>query len=850
MQAGHAGVCSSPVPTLQEELSDFFGRAIIVARGGAEDRLAAERALAAGDPSLALRHARELLAKVPRSPIGLLLAAEAAEQAFLDDQAVQFLMELAEVVPWAPEVWLRLGQARLRAGYDAHEVRDALSRAVADPRGGDVSARAAVLLADLDLAQEDPRRALVWLDRVRDSVDPAVAERRAIALLELGDSEGALQAAEGLPSPEPTDGRRSLLLGRIAALRGQDATSLLLRAYILDQKGAARALASHIASAGRGVTDAVVEVVASLDGLHAPIFQAALAQARGDIQGAAEALALAASQGDTEAARALASQAVAARDAASLRKAHQALQAASIPCPEAEVALLTALDALDGGEVRRALDALDRAGEFPWAAQLRAEALGRWLPPGKLADVPGVLGELRRAARALDDAAALVATEAIAVEAERPLRVAIMGEFNAGKSTFVNALLGAEIAPTGVLPTTATLHHVVFSPDPFARIQVLRAPERVVLPERLRAALAEVQRDDGVIERVTVGYPLERLRHLELIDTPGFNAPNVDHAASAREALLEVHLVLWLLDASQPWKETERAVLAEVRDGGVPVQFLVNKVDRVGDADRERVFAYVQERLADTGLQSLFPIVAMSSRQALAGRLGDSDALARSNWAEIETLVERVAVQAPGLRDSAVRRRIRELLTPLLAQARELASADLAAARAEAAARGALVQAASQLSREQAALALKLARALDDPRRALLEDLAPLDQGDPAASRAYAASRALQRLTSPLATFLVTSLIPTEEHRSVATEALLPAISAALQGLVVGLPRPTEIGGLPAERFLDAIALPCVAALQRESARWAPRSSTGAGALVLRLSALMDALAASSVHAS
>jgi small GTP-binding protein len=836
------------VPTLQEELSDFFGRAVIVARGGAEDRLAAERALAAGDPSLALRHARELLAKVPRSPIGLLLAAEAAEQAFLDDQAVHFLGELAEVVPWAPEVWLRLGRARLRAGYDAHEVRDALSRAVADPRAGDAAVAAAVLLADLDLAQDDPRRALVWLDRVRDAVDPSAAERRAIALLDLGDVEGAVQAAAALPTPEPTDGRRALLFGRLAALQGHDATGHLLRAYILDEKGAARALASYLAAAPPSALGPVFEVVSSLDGLHAPLFRAALAQARGDLRGSLDALAQAAEQGDTEAARALASQALAARDDASLRKAHGALAAASLPCPEPEVALLAALDAVAASDLRGALDALDRAGELPWAAQLRSEIMVRLAPPAGLADVPGVLGELRRAARALDDAAALVATEAIAVEAERPLRVAIMGEFNAGKSTFVNALLGAEIAPTGVLPTTATLHHVVFSPDPFARIQVLRAPERVVSPERLRAALAEVQRDDGVIERVTVGYPLERLRYLELIDTPGFNAPNVDHAASAREALLEVHLVLWLLDASQPWKETERAVLAEVRDGGVPVQFLVNKLDRVGDADRERVLSYVQERLVDTGLRSLSPVVAMSSRQALAGRLGDAEALERSRWTEVEALIEQIASRAPALRDSAVRRRIRELLAPLLARSRELAAAELAAARAEAAARGALVQAASLIHRDQASLAIRLGRALDEPRRALLEDLAPLDQGDPAASRAYAASRALQRLTEPLASSLAAALLP-EEHRPAAAEALRPAVSAALQGLVVGLARPTEIAALPAERLLEAVTLPCAAALQRESTRWAPRSATGAGALALRLAALMDALAPTAAHA-
>jgi GTP1/Obg family GTP-binding protein len=55
------------------------------------------------------------------------------------------------------------------------------------------------------------------------------------------------------------------------------------------------------------------------------------------------------------------------------------------------------------------------------------------------------------------------------IEAER-FHLVILGEFNHGKSTFVNALLGAEVLPTGITPTTAAINHVVHAPSITARV--------------------------------------------------------------------------------------------------------------------------------------------------------------------------------------------------------------------------------------------------------------------------------------------------------------------------------------------------------------------------------------------
>src|SRR5438445_9105962 len=61
------------------------------------------------------------------------------------------------------------------------------------------------------------------------------------------------------------------------------------------------------------------------------------------------------------------------------------------------------------------------------------------------------------------------ATRIPKLESER-FHLVILGEFNHGKSTFVNAMLGQDVLPTGITPTTASINHVVHADHPTARV--------------------------------------------------------------------------------------------------------------------------------------------------------------------------------------------------------------------------------------------------------------------------------------------------------------------------------------------------------------------------------------------
>ncbi|APR77122.1 Putative ATP /GTP binding protein [Minicystis rosea] len=847
------------MPRLVEGLSRFFGRVEIFALGLESERQAAETALGRGQPLEARDHARAIVAALPDSPLGLALLADAAEDAWLDHEAANALSELSRKVPWRADVWLRLARAGRRIEWPY--VREALERAATAPDERE-SARLALLdLADMDLAEGDPARAERWLDRIAaplSGTDREVSLRRAECALARGDVAAARHAAEkGLAEEDVLSGREALVKARLALAEGQSAVALdlALRGFILETDGAGEVLAALLAGTRDVVVvDRVRRVVAAAKNLDDPMWAAAFAFAEGRRDDARRALSRGLGKGDRSAAAALLALATETRDLDALNALH-ARDPALVPA--ALAGIREAAVAAGEGREREALDRLDRIGGdlAGWAAEIRRSVFARWAPGATPAGAsqatwPELLHELRRGARALDRLDLVSGVEALAVERERPLRVAVVGEFNAGKSTFLNALLGEDVAPTGVLPTTATLHWVAWAPDPFARVVVKDAPDRVVPHAELKATLTALRDEGARVSRVYIYAPIERLKRVEILDTPGFNAPDPDHVIAARQAFDEAHLAIWLLDATHAMKESERKVLAEIHGLGVPVQILVNKADRLKAEERRTVLDHVHESLAAVGLASHAEPVAFSARLSLKGRMGDAAALAASGWPEVEALIaERIVDASDALRERALRRRAKRIAEDIAAEAASRAAHDREDAAAARARRDAMLAAAARLRQERQALASAIDAAVASARTELASDLRPLGalpeerQRADAGLREYVRERFVARLSEPLVNELAKRAAARDG--APAGAALVPprataAVRAVLMGAVASHDAPAHLIDRPLDRVIEAALEAFAAALVAEAD--APASEGPSAALELRASALRDAL--------
>ena len=148
--------------------------------------------------------------------------------------------------------------------------------------------------------------------------------------------------------------------------------------------------------------------------------------------------------------------------------------------------------------------------------------------------------------------------------------VVAVGEFNAGKSAVINALLGEKVLLEGVTPTTA-------------RVTLVRWGEQIV----------EQVVDDGF---AIFTHPLALLQELNIVDSPGTNAINRQHERLTNEFVPRSDLVLFITSADRPMTESERQFLQKIISWGKKVTLIINKVDILeSDQAVNEVRAFVQE---------------------------------------------------------------------------------------------------------------------------------------------------------------------------------------------------------------------------------------------------------------
>jgi small GTP-binding protein len=131
--------------------------------------------------------------------------------------------------------------------------------------------------------------------------------------------------------------------------------------------------------------------------------------------------------------------------------------------------------------------------------------------------------------------------------------IVIAGEFNAGKSALINALLGQRVLPEGTTPTTSRVTLIKWGEQP---------NEQVV---------------DESFSVYT--YPLALLKELNIVDTPGTNAIIRHHERLTDEFVPRSDLVLFVTSADHPLTESERQFLERILAWGKKIVFALNKVD-------------------------------------------------------------------------------------------------------------------------------------------------------------------------------------------------------------------------------------------------------------------------------
>lgn len=255
--------------------------------------------------------------------------------------------------------------------------------------------------------------------------------------------------------------------------------------------------------------------------------------------------------------------------------------------------------------------------------------------------------------------AALAQVVAARERLARPLTIAIMGEFSAGKSTFVNALLGQTVAPMGVLPTTSTINVFRRGPTGGARVHYRDGRIATLAPTDVEPFLHGLDAAEAArIRHVEIERTGGRVGEASVVDTPGLNALDAFHEQVAREFLDEADAVVWLFSATRSGAATEAGMLQSLRAGGRQVLGVLNKVDTLDEAEKHELAQYLRKQLGEV----LVEVVPVCARKALDHRTSP-EARGDDPFTAVEEALERHFLQhARELKRSLTARRLSEAL--------------------------------------------------------------------------------------------------------------------------------------------------------------------------------------------
>jgi small GTP-binding protein len=172
--------------------------------------------------------------------------------------------------------------------------------------------------------------------------------------------------------------------------------------------------------------------------------------------------------------------------------------------------------------------------------------------------------------------------------------VVVIGEFNAGKSSFVNALLGDTLLPMGITPTTEAIELIRYG-------EVNRKPEL---------------REDGIR---AWSHPNTGAPGVALVDTPGSGSVFQKHERTAKSFLHRSDLVIFVVSAKRAFAETERMYMELAKNYGKKIILAVNQIDLLQPKEQLEVRRFIEQQVDE--LLGIRPLLFMvSAKEALNAR--------------------------------------------------------------------------------------------------------------------------------------------------------------------------------------------------------------------------------------
>ena len=173
----------------------------------------------------------------------------------------------------------------------------------------------------------------------------------------------------------------------------------------------------------------------------------------------------------------------------------------------------------------------------------------------------------------------------------------VVGEFNSGKSSFLNALLGHPYLDQGITPTTQKIGVIKYG-DSFYK----------------ETESAEID---------SIYLPIDWLKEINVVDTPGTNAIVRSHEAITETFIPQSDLILFVTSVERPFSESERLFLKRIQTWSKKVIVIITKIDQLaGETELIQVTDFVRKNYAELTRSGamIFPVSSRTTMEEKTGK--------------------------------------------------------------------------------------------------------------------------------------------------------------------------------------------------------------------------------------
>jgi GTP-binding protein EngB required for normal cell division len=183
---------------------------------------------------------------------------------------------------------------------------------------------------------------------------------------------------------------------------------------------------------------------------------------------------------------------------------------------------------------------------------------------------------------------------------DRMIDVAILGQFKAGKSSFINSFMGQAILPVGVIPVTTVITRLNYGEERRATVVHFDDSITEVDITGVDEFISELKNPANIknVEVVDIELPsLKPYAGLRLVDTPGLGSIFKYNTDISEEWLPEVGAAVVAISSDRPLSENDLALIRQLMEFTPRVALLLTKVDLLSKEQQKEVIRFFKNSL-------------------------------------------------------------------------------------------------------------------------------------------------------------------------------------------------------------------------------------------------------------